>query len=125
MNATLTSCSLASWAGTATDGATSMTTAAPMARRRRQRSRDRRQMPGARANMSVRSRTASPSEGHRDFAVERPRNLGRRRVDQLRRELEMLAVEQVLADEGQFNAVHRTPAEPRVEREVRVDVALG
>src|SRR5689334_8791760 len=116
MKATLTSCSLASWAGAAIEGAASMATAAAAATQRRRSDR----ATVKRAKMLGKSSTDAPSEAHGDFAVDRARDLGRRGIDQFRREFEVPAVEQVLPDEGELDAVDRSPAEPRVEREVAV-----
>src|SRR5262249_59988385 len=78
-----------------------------------------------RTKMAGKSFTVATSEVQGDLAVDRAGNLGRRGIDQFRREFEVPAVEQVLPDKRQLDAVGRPPAEPRIEGEIAVDAALG
>src|ERR1700741_5303784 len=110
MKATLTSCSLASWAGAASDGAASMARAAIVAMQRRRSDL----AAFERARMAGKSCTVATSEAHGDFAVDRAGHFGRRGVDQFRREFEVAGVEQVLPDKCQLDAVGGSPAEPRI-----------
>src|SRR5215831_19379632 len=101
MKATFTSCSFASCAGAARDGAASRAMAATAATPHRRSSR----AAAERTMMAGKSFTVATSKTHGDLAVDRTRHLGRRRVDQFRREFEVSAVEQVFPDERQLDAV--------------------